>query len=158
MTTDWSYEEVEKIEMQILNKDEHPQYFSAESFATFQTTQNADGSTNIYTIKDPEKYSLKNSVGSSTLDAEFFSFVIKMCDNSTSTVVCASFGENYEHLIEYLTRFSLFIFTTTNYIDYDEVDPFKGPIKQISELAYIVKLATLEHEYSQFRRSSFTET
>ena len=72
------------------------------------------------------------------MNAEFFSFFIKMCDNSTSTVACASFGENYELLYEYLAPYTLFIFKTNNYIDYDEVDPFKGPLKKISEAGGLV--------------------
>ena len=81
-----------------------------------------------------------------------------MCDNSTSTVACASFGANYELLYEYLAKYSLMVFRTSNYIDYDEVDPFKGPLKKISEVAFSVELDTLNPSSIQFKRNSFTET
>ena len=83
---------------------------------------------------------MKNNLGNTGLDCEFFAFMIKMCDNSTSSVVCAPFGDNYELLYEYLERHELFIFKTTNYIDYDEVDPFKGPLKRISEIVSTIEL------------------
>ena len=45
----------------------------------------------MYTIKNPGQYKLKgnkNAVGS-----EMLGFMIKKCNNATSTVVCASFGD-----------------------------------------------------------------
>ena len=86
----------------------------------------------MYTLKDPEKYNLKNNAGSSSFDLEAFAFVIKTCNNATSAVVCAHFGDNYEFLDEYLAKRSIFLHKTTNYIDYDDVDPFEGPIRKAS--------------------------
>lgn len=86
------------------------------------------------------------------------SFVIRMCNNSTSPVECAPFGDNYELLDEYLARHSLFMQKTTNYVDYDEVEPFVGPVKQTSQVVESLQLEGLNKSVTQMRKFSFIET
>ena len=53
----------------------------------------------------------------------------------TSQVPCAEFGTNGEKLIEYLCKYKILPYSADSFIDFDEVDPFKGPVK------YSVKFA-----------------
>ena len=52
----------------------------------------------------------------------------------TSKVPCADFGANDEKLIEYLNKHELALISADSFINYDEVDPFKGPVKHIVKL------------------------
>ena len=47
----------------------------------------------------------------------------------TSQVPCADFGTNDEKLIEYLSKYKIVPYSADSFIDFDEVDPFKGPVK-----------------------------
>ena len=49
-------------ELETLHKDRHPQYFDEGTFASLMGQMSGDGSTNIYTLKNPEQYSLKGKV------------------------------------------------------------------------------------------------
>ena len=62
-----------------------------------------DGNTSIFTIKDANQYFLVDNVSSYT--AKYLSFYLKKCDNKTSAVQCADFGDNDKLLIDYLANF-----------------------------------------------------
>ena len=47
------------------------------------------------------------------------------CNNATSSVPCAS----YEEINTYISSRRFGLVTLFNFIDYDTVDPFKGPLK-----------------------------
>lgn len=85
------------------------------------------------------------------------SFQIHRCDNSTSEIECAYFGENDEHLYEYLERHSLGVIKGINYIDYDSIDPFKGPLKHACDWVELIKVHKIESDNWQFRRFSLNE-
>ena len=87
--------------------------------------------TNILTLKDPHSYSIRDAF--SSFNSEYLAFLVHRCNNATSTVTCADFGENEEHLGNYLAQYNMGLMSITNFIDYDEVDPFVGPMKQIEE-------------------------
>ena len=55
----------------------------------------------------------------------------------TSKVPCADFGANDEKLIEYLTNHQLLLLSADSFINYDEVEPFRGPVK------YTVKIVDI---------------
>ena len=52
----------------------------------------------------------------------------------TSQVPCADFGTNDEKLVDYLSKHKLAILGANSFIDHDEVDPFKGPVKYTEAL------------------------
>ena len=85
--------------------------------------------TNILTLKDPHSFSIRDAF--SSINSEYLAFLVQRCNNATSTVTCADFGENEENLGNYLAQYDFGLMTITNFIDYDEVDPFVGPMKQI---------------------------
>ena len=85
-----------------------------------------DGSTNIYTLKNPAQYELKGN--NNSFFSQYLSFQLKKCNSVTSEVPCADFGANEEKLIEYVSAHNLVILQASSFIDYDEVDPFKGPL------------------------------
>ena len=47
---------------------------------------------------------------------------------------------------------------TTNYVDYDEVEPFVGPVKQTSQVVESLQLEGLNKSVTQMRKFSFIET
>ena len=77
-----------------------------------------NGQTNIYTIKDPANYTLVDAIDART--ARYLSFQVLKCENETSAVQCAYFGENNEFLKQYLSRYSLGLINLINYIDFSE--------------------------------------
>ena len=120
--------------------------------------RSGDGSTNIYTLKDKEEYNLIDNSASST--AQFLNFAIKRCDNATtiSSMECADFGKNDELLIEYLAQHTFAVLTSNNYVDYNEVDPFEGPIKHASNFVDNIELQQhLDQGRTKLRRFSFIE-
>ena len=74
-------------------------------------------------IKDPENINLVDN--SSSFNSEFLNVQIHRCNNATSTVTCASYAEIDTYIQDRRFGFG----TLLNFIDYDEVDPFKGPLK-----------------------------
>ena len=80
----------------------------------------------LYTIKDIHNYSLINNVESQF--GTIFHFKINKCNNSTSEVTCADFGPNDEKLNNYLHSATFIAFSALNYVDYNNVEPFIGPV------------------------------
>ena len=99
-TPSYGTEVVKAGQLSMVNEDEHPEYFSAGSYASLQKQQHADEKTYLYTLKDAHDYSLVDNAAS--LSAEYLSVQLRMCDNSTAVVECADFGDNHEHLKSYL--------------------------------------------------------
>ena len=64
--------------------------------------------------------------------ANYLNFMIKRCDNETSEVTCADFGENDENLKAHLAQFNLGLISAFNFIDYTDMEPFVGPVKHAS--------------------------
>ena len=58
-------------------------------------------------------------------NSRFLALTILKCNNETSSVECAS----EEEFKQYLKNHTLSLITAYNYIDYDEVEAFKGPMK-----------------------------
>ena len=87
-----------------------------------------DGSTHIYALKNPEEFSLQGNP--EAFQSQYLSFSISKCNNATSQEPCADFGTNEEKLIEYLSKHNIALLSANSYVDFDEVDPFKGPVKQ----------------------------
>ena len=111
-----------------ITKDTRSEFFTEGSFFEYMDSVNEDGQTNIYTIKDPANYTLVDAIDART--ARYLSFQVLKCDNDTSAVECAYFGEQNEYLQECLSRYSLGLINLINYIDFSEnVEPFKGPVK-----------------------------
>ena len=95
---------------------------------------NLGNRSNFYTLKDPFSYTLVDtqaSIGTSN----YLVFAIKKCNNSTSVVQCADFGQNEENLVTYLKSYSLVLTTAISYVDYEDILPFEGPVE--STLQYI---------------------
>ena len=83
-------------------------------------------------------------MGTSPFDGEFLSLQVRLCENDTSPVVCADFGENNKFLREYLAGFNLYLLSTTTFADYDDdVDPFKGPLKKAHSIVDGISLEEL---------------
>ena len=128
MNDDYSTKVVHQAQLETLNKDKHPEYFTSGSFASFMAQKSGDGSTSLFTIKDAKQYNLVDNVSSYT--AKFLSFYLKKCDNETSAVQCADFGDNDELLIDYLANFQFVLQEATNFIDYENIEPHVGPLQQ----------------------------
>ena len=96
-----------------------------------------DGSTEILTLQDPELYSLIDNGASTT--SQFLSLQIKKCDKQTSAIACADFGEDEQFLIDYLSKHLVTVISAFNYIDYDEIDPFLGPLKYGTQWISVVE-------------------
>ena len=67
---------------------------------------------------------------------QYLSFKVSKCDSSAQKADCAS----EEDLKEYLSNHRLGIITSFNYIDYDEVEPFEGPIKHTTQWVDLLEL------------------
>ena len=87
---------VKPAQLEMLSESQHPMYFDAASFVNQQSQSNADGLSNIYTLKDPEDYSLVDNLASMT--CIYLKFRVQKCNNQTSEVTCADFGSHNEHL------------------------------------------------------------
>ena len=74
------------------------------------------------------------------------------CSNQTSTVTCASPDE----ITSYLAAHRLGLVTVLNYIDYDEVDPGKGPLKSAFQWIELLELKFEEKAFGT-KRISFQE-
>ena len=70
---------------------------------------------------------------------------------------CADFGKNDELLIEYLAQHNFAVLTAYNFVDYDEVDPFKGPIKHASNIVDSIDLQQLDLSTMKLLSYSFIE-
>ena len=55
-------------------------------------------------------------------------FNIVKCNNATSTVVCAWFGDNGEFFYHYSGDLKLELTALIKYVDHAEVEPFVGPV------------------------------
>ena len=86
------------------------------------------------------------------------SFNVKKCNNATSEVVCASFGENNEHLKQYLSQFNIHLQSLMSYIDYGaDVEPFIGPVRNSYQLIESVRLSELNLNMRQSLTYSLVE-
>ena len=72
-----------------------------------------------------------------------------MCDRDAQQADCASEEEFTKHLAEH----QLGIITAFNYINFDEVDPFKGPLKDASQWIDSFKLDHFPDEVTMRRYS-----
>ena len=109
-----------------------------------------DGSTKIFTIKNPEKYDFINTA--STFDSRYITLEILECDAATSIVPCAA-PEDRE---SYIKNHRIGIVTATNYIDYGEVDPYKGPLKSAFQWIEFDEIL-LNDDFYTYRRISLRE-
>lgn len=125
-------EKVQSAELEKISLDKHSEFFSEGSYFKLMADFSPDGkTTNILTLKDPHSYSIRDAI--SSFNSEYLAFQVHRCNNATSTVTCADFGENEENLGNYLAQYNMALITITNFINYDEVDPFVGPMKHIEE-------------------------
>ena len=109
-----------------------------------------DGTTNILTIKNPEKYDLINS--SATFNSQFVVLEILKCEQETSSVQCAG----HDEIVDYVTQHRLGLLTAFNYVDYGEVEPYQGPLKHAMQWIEFFQLPYSETAYSM-KRHSFKE-
>ena len=88
------------------------------------------GETNIFTLKDPQNYTLVDAIDS--FSARYLSFQVIKCSEATKQTECADFGENNEKLKEYMKQYSFGLINLLNFIDYgEEIEPFEGPVTHI---------------------------
>ena len=92
--------------------------------------------TNIKTLKDPHKYDIVDNTSSFT--AQFLQFYLKKCDNETSAIPCADFGQDEQELKKYLDSHVLSLMRLVNFVDYDEVEPGVGPVKRAFDFIELV--------------------
>ena len=76
----------------MLSEDNNPEFYVDGSWISEKTNSNVDGVSNIFTLKDPQSYDLLDNQASHT--AKYMAFQVLKCQNSTSEVTCADFGEN----------------------------------------------------------------
>ena len=97
-------------------------------------------------------------MGTAPFDGQFLSLQVRLCENATSPVVCANFGENKRFLREHLAGHNLYILSTTTFADYDDVlDPYKGPLKKIHSIVDGLALEELELDKTLLKNFSFME-
>ena len=82
-----------------------------------------DGSTEIVTASSPESIDMVDNSASFT--SRSLSFQISRCDSNDTSVECASEPE----FVQYMDKFSFAIITAINFVDFGDVEPFRGPIK-----------------------------
>ena len=82
-----------------------------------------DGSTEIITASNPESIDLVDNSASFT--SRSLSIQISRCDSDDSSVECASEPE----FLQFMEKFSFAIITAINFVDFGDVEPFIGPIK-----------------------------
>ena len=99
------------------------------------------------TIKNPEKYDLINT--SANFDSKFIVFEILKCNVNTSSVGCAS----PEEIKDYVNNRSLGLISNFNFVDYDDVEPYKGPLKNTVQWIEFFPLTYSEKTYSMKRHS-----
>lgn len=84
-------------------------------------------------MADASQVELKNNFESSQ-DSQFLSFVIQACNPAESKVECAS----SEEIDRYVDSHAITLTTINSFVDYSEVDPGKGPVKQmLNALAFM---------------------
>ena len=121
-------EKIQAAELEKITLDKHSEFFSDGSYFKSMADFSPNGkTTDILTLKDPHSYSIRDAFDS--FNSEYLVFQVHRCNNATSTVTCADFGENEENLGSYLAQYNMGLMSLTNYIDYDEVEPFAGPLK-----------------------------
>ena len=90
------------------------------------------------------------------MSSEYLSFQIKACDNQTSTVTCADFGDDEALFKEYLDKHSLLILNVVNFVDYSNIEPFEGPLKQTTQFMDVISLGE-NPSMTLYTRYSFVE-
>ena len=85
---------VQEAELETINADKHPRFFHEGSYPS-KITELLDGADpEIYTLKDPDKF--KISGYRAAVGSRFLVLEIRKCNNATSKVPCAPFGEDNE--------------------------------------------------------------
>ena len=72
MNPDYTPKVVHQAQLETLDKDKHPEYFTADSFASLMARLSGDGSTSIFTIKDAKQYYIVDNA--SSFSAKYLSF------------------------------------------------------------------------------------
>ena len=129
------------MEFEYADRDKHPQYWEEGGFLESQAQISADGIAKVYLIKDPEQHVLVDNAASFSSEILDVNFI--RCRNQTSSVTCASPDE----ISSYLALHRLGLVTVYNYIDYDEVDPYSGPLKSVYQW---LELRELKFEEQKF--------
>ena len=106
--------------------------------------------TNMLTPKDPDSFDLIDN--SAAFTSQFISAKVEKCNVLTSQVECASL----EDIRKYLSSHTLGIVTAINFIDYREVDPYKGPLKNAAQWVELRRIDYMP-EYYNMRRISLRE-
>ena len=89
--------------MDTLTAEAYPEFFQNSSYPQLMAQLSGDGSTNIFTLKDRENFEIVDNVAS--MSSQYLSFQVKTCDNQTSSVTCADFGEDMALLKQYLSAY-----------------------------------------------------
>ena len=136
--------EVQPVTLEKISRAEHSEFFAEGNFLEYMESLSADGLTDVLTIKDPHNYTLVDELDNIET-SRYLSLFVQKCDNLTSSVPCAYFGESNEYLRAYLNRFTFGIISLVNQVDYEsEIEPFKGPVAQISTWIADLKLELLD--------------
>ena len=76
-----------------------------------------DGVPPIFTLKDSEQYEISGSRAG--FGSKLISLEVRKCNNETSEVPCAPFGENNSLLDEYLKQYTIAFSQALAFIEYD---------------------------------------
>ena len=122
--------EVQPATLEQITRENYSQFMTDRSIFEYMESLSDNGETNIFTLKDPQNYTLVGAIDSSI--ARYLSFQVIKCSEATSQTECADFGENNEKLKDYMKQYSFGLINLLNFIDYGgEIEPFEGPVKHI---------------------------
>ena len=96
----------------------------------------------MYTLKDAEKYSIVDNV--SSLSSIYLNIQVRKCNNQTSEVTCADFGEQDQYLKNYVRTQQIILLTAINFIDYEDIVPYEGPVRHSQQVIDPFRLASLD--------------